>query len=476
MNKWTIAIIIFLISCSTTPHTTQQGKGTKNYSIGVSRYGALSLLAIDMVTNKVIVQHNSQQRMTPASLTKIFTTGAGLTELSGDYRYKTRFYLNKDHNSKTSLVIVGGGDPTLGSDRFEKTKARYIFEKVAEAVMMFEDSPTLDGGIIVDNSCYAGIRLPSKRLREDIGNYYGAVPDGLSYKENTFLMSLQSPKGIGKTCSIVKTEPKVNVDFNCLVKSADNNKDSAYIYGNAAMDQWYVSGTIPQNRKNFTIKGALPQPEVTLAQELITFLKAKGIKVSNNIKKQALLHVHGTNKVIYTHYSPSTQEIVSVINKQSHNLYADHLLFALAQEKCGQANWDTGVKELSEFWNSKVPGFTGVFYDGSGLSPFNAFSASDMVDALMWLNQSDYKQSFKQSLAIAGVDGTLKGFLKESRFQGKFIGKSGSMNGVLGYCGYIQTQDGKELAFCIVANRFTEPFKEIRMNIESLIKEIILQN
>ena len=476
MSKCAIIIVLFLTSCCTTPRSAQQVEKTNAYTLDVTKYGALSLSAVDVSTHEVSVRHKPQQRMTPASLTKILTTGAALASLPNDYRYKTDFYLNKGDDAKMSLVIVGGGDPTLGSDRFEETKAKHIFKKVAELLLTLEHVHALEGGITVDNSRYPGIKLPSKRLWEDIGNYYGAVPNGLSYKENTFFMSLQSPKGIGKTCSIVKTAPKVGVDFNCLVKSAANNKDSAYIYGNAAMKKWYVSGTIPQNRKEFTVKGALPQPEITLAQELGTFLRGKGIRDGKEIKKQTLSQVCGTAKIIYTHHSPAINKIVSVINKRSHNLYADHLLFAMAETEYGIADWDKGVKKLTDFWRSKVPDFSGSFFDGSGLSPFNAVSAKDMVEALIWLNQSKYKQAFKQSLSIAGVDGTLKNILKENEFQGKVSGKSGSMNGVLGYCGYIQTKSGRELAFCIMANRFTEPYKVLRANMEGLIKEIISQN
>ena len=476
MKKWLAFLSIVLLTCCNVPHWAQQVKGTDKYNMDISKFGALSLLAVDVASNEVIVQSNPFQRMTPASLTKLFTTGAGLAILSKDYQYETKFYLSKNQDDKNVLLIVGGGDPTLGSNRFDATKAELLFEKVVKVLMLQEGVYNLDGGIIIDNSCYAGIKQPSKRMWEDMGNYYGAVPNGLTYKENAFQLSLQSPKGVGKNCSVVKTEPSVDLDFKCLVKSADNNKDSAYVYGNAYMDEWYISGTIPQNRKEFTIKGALPQPEVTFARELREYLRINGISVGDEINKQLLSNVRGEKKIIYTYYSPALNEIVSVVNKRSHNLFADHILFAIADQKQGEATWDIGVKELTGFWNSKIPEFSGLFFDGSGLSPFNAVSANDMVEVLTWMNQSEYSTAFKESLSIAGVDGTLKSILKEDEFKGKLIGKSGSMNGVLAYCGYLKTHEGNELAICIIANRFTEPFSEVRKKMEDLMKEIIRQN
>jgi len=475
MSKWTILIIVFFISCSGTPESTQ-AKNDQPYPLELSKYGALSVLAIDVSTGDVIIERHSQQRMTPASLTKIFTTGAGIASLPSNYRYKTRFYINKGVDSKTRLVIVGGGDPTLGSNRFNETKPENIFKEVADALLMLEGIHTIDGGIVIDNSCYSGTQLPSKRLWEDVGNYYGATPNALSYKENTFRLSLKSPAGVGKPCTIIKTIPKLNIEFDCRVKSAANRKDSAYIYGTPAMDKWYVSGTIPQGRSNFTIKGALPHPEATFANELRDFLRLEGIQMGSDLEYQSLSQLEGTNRVVYTHHSPSINKVTSVINKRSHNLYADHLLFSLGQETYGKSDWDNGVKALTGFWRSKVPGFSGLFFDGCGLSPFNAVSASDMVEALVWMNQSEHKEVFKKTLSVAGVDGTLRGILKDDGFKGKVIGKSGSMNGVLGYCGYIKTQEGKELAFCIMANRYTESFKELRANMESLMKALIVQN
>jgi len=476
MGKWSVIFILFLTTCCNTPHSAHKVKDKDNYSLNITKQGALSVLAVDLHSNEVIVQHNPQQRMTPASLTKVLTTGAALSLLKPDYSYSTRFYLVNTNDAKKALLIVGSGDPSLGSERFASTKTKVWFEQVAKALLMQEGIHNLDGGIIIDDSCYPGIQHPSKRTWEDMGNYYGAVPHGLSYKENTFRLTLKSPAGVGQPCSIVKTSPKVDVNFNCLVKSAGNHKDSAYIYGNTFMKEWYVSGTIPQGRSAFVIKGALPNPALTMARELKAYLAAKGIKVSDRVTSQKFADVKENKKVIYTHQSPPLLNLASVVNKRSHNLFADHLLFAIADKQQGSAGWDAGVQSLTKFWKNQVPEFSGVFFDGCGLSPFNAVSAADMVKTLTWMHSSECSDEFKQTLSVAGVDGTLKSILKDDAYKGRFIGKSGSLNGVLGYCGYLKTNEGRDIAFCIMANRFTEPFKELRANMEGLMQELINQN
>ncbi|TRX65883.1 D-alanyl-D-alanine carboxypeptidase/D-alanyl-D-alanine-endopeptidase [Carboxylicivirga sp. M1479] len=461
-------LLLVLSACS---GQSQQVSSVENtYSLDITKHGSLSAMFVNVSNNNVILGHQAQQRMTPASLTKVFTTGAAINVLHDDYRFTTQFYLQQ-HNDKLHLLVVGGGDPTLGSVRFNSTVPNAIFQPVLAALK----KSGVKGlqSITVDNSYYSGIKLPSKRLWEDMANYYGAVPNGLSYRENTFHLSMQSPKGVDQPVEIISVEPSINKPIVCKVRTAANNKDSAYIYGHSEMSQWYVSGSIPQDRERFSIKGALPNPELTLANELQEFLNANGVKV---VSVESQKGVAQSNKLLYKHQSPSLAEIISVINKKSHNLMADHLLFELGRGQVGKADWDSGALSLNNYWNGIIPDFTGEFFDGSGLSPFNAFSAKDMVMALKAMDNSEYSHAFKQSLSIAGTDGTLRSILKEEAFQGKVIGKSGSMNGVLAYCGYLTCNSGQTLAFCIMANRFTEPFKELRQNMENLMKEIILQN
>lgn len=442
-----------------------------SYSLDITQYGAISLLAVDVESGEILVEHNPLQRMTPASLTKVITTGAALSVIKPDFKFETQFYI-REKDGRRSLIVKGKGDPTLGSDRFDETKPEFVFHQLL--LKLQKTGITSINSIIVDNTFISGIKLPSKRLWEDIGNYYGAVPNALTYRENTFYLTMKSPSGVGQPAEIIKTEPNVDVELNCLVKTADNNKDSAYIYGYSDANQWYVSGSIPQNRDAFTIKGALPHPENTFAKELYNYLNNNGVKV-NGFEVGAIEDVI-EKKPFYIHYSPELKEIATVVNKVSHNLWADHLMFQLAHAQYKRADWDMGVKSLHEFWSEAIPEFSGLFFDGSGLSPFNAFSARDMVEVLRYLDTSEKSEVFKQSLSVAGMDGTLKSILRENEFKGKVIGKSGSLNGVLGYCGYITTKQGKTVAFCMMANRFTEPYKTIRANMERLMKEVILQN
>ena len=59
-----------------------------------------------------LVAQNADEPFIPASVTKIVTAWLALEVLGGDYRFQTRFYLDKDR----VLYVRGGGDPFLISE------------------------------------------------------------------------------------------------------------------------------------------------------------------------------------------------------------------------------------------------------------------------------------------------------------------------------------------------------------------------
>ena len=78
-----------------------------------------SVVIRNVKTGETIVERNSSASLSGASITKLLTTGSALSTLGGDFRYETELAYSGEIIDSTlygTLYVIGGGDPTLGSD------------------------------------------------------------------------------------------------------------------------------------------------------------------------------------------------------------------------------------------------------------------------------------------------------------------------------------------------------------------------
>jgi len=468
-------LVIQLFGCT-------QDKGFKN-NASSSSFRSLSSLkgavvsgyVVDMKSGEVLASERPDVRMTPASLSKLFTTSAALSILGPDFRYQTRIAgKGKVVNGRLNgdLLVIGGGDPTLGSKYFSSTHPDTVFSKIFHIIKK-AGIRSVSGKLVIVTNYFDPPAYPSLRMWEDMSNYYGAPPASLTFMDNTFYVNLRSPKRTGEKCSINEIVPDVEIKMDCRVVSSASKKDSAYIYGFPGLKEWYIDGSIPAGRKWFVVKGAMPFPEKVFARKLKGYLKNRGINLNGvsferSFKKESV-------KTFGVIYSPPLSDIIKIVNKRSVNLFADHIFLTLAKET-GKADWGHARRVFDKFWKEKLGENNIHLHDGSGLSPFNYFTPQDMVNALKFNAAGNTAEAFKGSLSVSGVDGTLKRIWNSKKAKGRVIGKSGYMQGVLGYAGYIRTEGDRQLAFCVIVNRFREPVADVRKLIEKDIEELILTN
>jgi D-alanyl-D-alanine carboxypeptidase/D-alanyl-D-alanine-endopeptidase (penicillin-binding protein 4) len=425
--------------------------------------------------NKDLFTQDEELLLIPASLTKVITTATALELLGPDYQFETKFYYTGNiinHKLIGNLIVESSGDPTLGSIYFEQTDPDSLFCCIKEVLIDFGIT-SVEGNVIIAAD---KISYPAPRLWEDMGNYYGGSPKGFNWRDNTINITLQSGE-IGTECSVLSTEPDFDsYQLDCRVMAANHNNDSAYVFGISEINQWWIEGSIPAWRSSFNIKAAMPDPKVVFKKSLKAYLKKHGIsfKYRTAVKQTS----SSARRLLFTHCSPSLAEIIKVTNHKSNNLFADQLLLALAKEKGGKVNWDNGNAVVYEFWHDKIDFDTEFrLKDGSGLSPKNLVSAKGMVQLLVWMKENSHDfETFALSLAKGGESGTLKYVFKHPDLKGRIIGKSGSMEGVLGYCGYLKTSSGKNAAFCMIANNYLVPTKQIRSAMDKMITEQVLHN
>lgn len=92
------------------------------------KHASVGVQVTDLKTGKTIVSHDAQKSLTPASVTKIITSATALELLGENYRYATRVAL--DENDPLRILVLGSGDPTLGSDAFGDNTAAFFINAV----------------------------------------------------------------------------------------------------------------------------------------------------------------------------------------------------------------------------------------------------------------------------------------------------------------------------------------------------------
>ena len=92
--------------------------------------------------------------------------------------------------------------------------------------------------------------------------------------------------------------------------------------------------------------------------------------------------------------------------------------------------------------------------DGSGLSRLNAISADHFCELLIYMSKSKEFENFKSTLPIAGKTGTIKSLCRGGVGEGRIFAKSGTINKVKAYSGYVKTVNGKDLVFSFTVNNY----------------------
>lgn len=437
---------------------------------------SVSLQVMELKTGKVVDSFDATRQLQPASVLKLLTTASALEILGPDFVYSTIVYSRGEQFGsvlKGDICVIGGGDPSLGSS-FLKTGGKSFEDQVVE-VLRKEGVTSITGNLLVDASYFGKVQFPGGRLWDDFGNYFGAVPSGLSFRDNSFDLFLKSPDATGQLCSMLETIPYVDgVQFECLVKSSDNKADSAYVYGVSGMNRWFIQGSIPKGQERFRIRGAHPNPAVYLGVTLKQKLRDGGIVLQGDVISTDNAFRPGL-KMLLLYRSPALTELIQVVNGRSNNLFADHLFLTIGKVKRKQSDWELASDVIEFFWDEKLgAGTFRQLKDGSGLSPFNSVSASNVNRLLHYMHQSNHFNAYKQSLAIGGISGTVKNMWTDLPSRGRVFVKSGSMTAVIAYSGYFNALSGSEYAFSILVNRYESTPSEVRKHIEDYVSKLIV--
>jgi D-alanyl-D-alanine carboxypeptidase/D-alanyl-D-alanine-endopeptidase (penicillin-binding protein 4) len=427
------------------------------------RHAGIGFKAIDLITGKTLATYNEQLSLTPASNMKLITTATALTVLGERFFFETPlFYDGVIQNGvlNGNLYIQGVGDPTLGSEYLEENNEDFLnkwLTGIRKAAIR-----SIAGNVIILDQLFDYEGVSPQWLYEDLGNYYAPSIYGISVFDNIYQVYLQSYAPGTKT-TLLSMNPEIDgLSFKNEVIAGETNSDESFVSGFPFAYERRLYGTIPANRASFPVRGDIPDPGLFLAKYFIAYLQKNGIEVKGEGNTYRLgMQTPESRNELATVQSPTLNFITRVVNVKSNNHYAEHLFRMLKTVK---------EMDIPAYWKEKGLDETALFmYDGSGISPLNAVSAGFLTDLLVYMDKTEgISGAFYQSLPVAGKEGTVASFLKNTPLTGKAHIKSGSITGVQSYSGYVE-KDGKRYAFSLIINHFTGKRADLRKEIECLL-------
>jgi len=414
-----------------------------------TKYAMISLCVLDANTGAPLFMRNEQVGLATASTLKVITAATAFSILGKDFQFQTTLAytgnITADGTLKGNLVIIGSGDPTLGSDRYQNKEAAVLTEWTN--AIKKAGIKKIEGAVIGDDRIFGTQITPVGWTWQDMGNYFGAGASGLSWRDNQFDIYLRPGQKQSEEAKMVKTVPEMPYlkIMNELKTGAAGTGDNAYVflppYGNTA----YLRGTWGLGIGKSSISAALPDPAYDCAYRLQDTLKRLGIPVAQSATTPRIMALNGQvlpgiAQKINTITSPTLSEITYWFLKKSVNLYGEAMLKTLALTSGKEASTEYGTETEINFWADKGIDKNALnIIDGSGLSPANRVTTMAMANILFRAQKetwfADYYKAFPE-------------------YNGMKI-KSGTINNVSAFAGYHTNTAGNKYIIVININNYS---------------------
>jgi serine-type D-Ala-D-Ala carboxypeptidase/endopeptidase (penicillin-binding protein 4) len=441
---------------------------------------SVSFFVADADSGNVLIAYNPRMSLIPASTLKLVTSAVALELLGPEYTFKTTLGYSGTLNHGSgrlngNIVITGGGDPSLGSEYFKDHYREFISSWVEEIKKV--GIKKIRGKIVTDDSYYDFEPVPPRWLWEDIGAYYGAGVFGLSVFDNSCRIRVKSSPDSSRVDIIGITPDLQGYTFTNKL-TASGKSDNWYVFAAPYSKSGWLSGTIPVSNEEFVLDASIPDPPLLIAEILHEKLESEGIDISEEPATTRMEPKISTKNITYITetVSPFLSLIIDVLNTESVNLYAEHLVKELGMRYGMRGTTAEGVKVIRDFLGNSGIDTAGMFIeDGSGLSSRNGINSEELVKLLIFMrNRGRYFDLFYSSLPDAGRNGTLSKYFTDPVFDSNLKAKSGSMTRVRCYAGYFTTSSGRHLAFSILINNYQGTSRPVINHIEEILREIII--
>jgi len=429
---------------------------------------------------------NAGRNFMPASNMKLYTTTAAFCLLGKDFRFETHIIhtgeISRDGVLHGDIIIQGKGDPSI-SGRYRKgTITTDMIMKEWVSALREKGIKSIEGNIIGDDDYFVDNDIADSWEFDEMPYWYAAPSSALSINDNLYDMTIYPGESVGAKALLVTAPPINYVTFqNDVITTVAGAR--RHIDFSRGMDNNNVRifGHIPISGRRWRDRGCVFNPTLYAATLFRDSLTSEGISVSgsaadldtfSDAEKEHLLR---NARLLYVHVSPPLSEIIKIVNKPSQNFYADMFLKTLGRRFRSEGSFKAGALAVKDFLkNIGVPDVDSIrMYDGSGLSRCDLVQPRQTQHILQYMATRPDFEAFYDSLAIAGVDGTIGGRMNEPPAKNNVHAKTGFIANVRSLSGYLDDLNGDRWVFSIMCNQYTIPVSRVDHIIDNICQALV---
>jgi D-alanyl-D-alanine carboxypeptidase/D-alanyl-D-alanine-endopeptidase (penicillin-binding protein 4) len=397
-------------------------------------------------------EHNANQKMLPASLSKLVTMGAVLHALHPGYKFRTELFSEskskiEDGVLSGSIYLKGGGDPSFVSENM------WVLVNELSRTGITE----ITGDVIVDDTKFDAIRFGQDRQDERVDRAYDAPVGAMSMNWNSVNVYARPGAKAGEPLKVFAeiASPYLKVINKSHTTAAGKGKSVSVERTSEkgfAGDVIVVNGGLALDQPEAVIYKSISQPDLWAGDNFVEFMKQRGITVKGKVRTGPT--PSNAKSLAFTEPHTLAQVVIDMA-KWSNNYVAEMLVKNVAAESGERpATMATGMNIVRKYLESSgIKSGDYEFINAAGFTRKNRLSPMQLGNYLEFVRTDfTFFPEYLAALPIAGVDGTLRKRMVGTDAEGWVRAKTGLLNGAVGLAGFAGRPNGQTATFVFIYN------------------------